>query len=83
MEASNRLSEDARGDRIMYVCLCKGVTCRQIRERVRQGEARSLRDLSRSLGVATQCGKCGRCARALIDEESASCARDDPARQCA
>jgi len=55
----------------MYVCLCKGVTCSQIRQQARQGQARSLRDLSRTLGVATQCGKCGRCARAVLEQAAA------------
>ncbi|NQD37199.1 bacterioferritin-associated ferredoxin [Permianibacter sp. IMCC34836] len=49
----------------MYVCLCKAVTDRQIREAVEQG-ASSMRDLARELGVATQCGKCGCDARELL-----------------
>ena len=40
----------------------------QIREAVECGEACSLRDVSRQLGVGTQCGKCGQCARNLIKE---------------
>lgn len=52
----------------MYVCLCKNVTCGQIRSVVHSGGAGSMRDLSQKLGVATQCGKCGRCARGILEE---------------
>lgn len=51
----------------MYVCLCKGITDHQIRAEVADG-AQSLRDVSRRLGVATQCGKCAGCARQVIRE---------------
>ncbi len=51
----------------MYVCLCKGVTDHRIRAEVEAG-AKSLRDVSRRLGVATQCGKCAGCAREIIRE---------------
>ena len=51
----------------MYVCLCKGITDHQIRAEVQQG-ADTLRDISRRLGVATQCGKCAGCARQVIRE---------------
>ncbi len=67
----------------MYVCLCKGVTCSQIRDCARRGEAASLRDLSRALGVATQCGKCGRCARELLEAARAGEAESGAALQCA
>lgn len=52
----------------MYVCLCKNVTCGQIRSAVHSGNADTMRDLSQKLGVATQCGKCGRCARGILEE---------------
>ncbi|MBZ0071369.1 MAG: (2Fe-2S)-binding protein [Gammaproteobacteria bacterium] len=52
----------------MYVCLCKGVTCGAIRTAVTHQGAASLRDLSRDLGVATQCGKCARSARQVLDD---------------
>lgn len=42
----------------MYVCLCKGITDSQIRQAIEEGGASSIKDLRRSLGVATQCGKC-------------------------
>ena len=54
----------------MYVCLCKGVTDHQIRAELQQG-ADTLRDISRRLGVATQCGKCAGCARQVIREAAA------------
>ena len=61
----------------MYVCLCKGVTCSAIRSAVTEQGVASLRDLSRDLGVATQCGKCARTARQLLDEAlGADCAGD-------
>lgn len=51
----------------MIVCLCKQVSCRDIRAAADNG-AGSLRDLSRLLGVATQCGKCAQCARGVLQE---------------
>jgi bacterioferritin-associated ferredoxin len=60
---------------VMYVCLCKGVTCSAIRSAVAEQGATSLRDLSRDLGVATQCGKCARTARQVLDDAlGAGCA---------
>lgn len=41
----------------MYVCLCKGVTDRAIREAVSDG-ARSWREVREQTGCADQCGKC-------------------------
>ncbi|HEY9199326.1 MAG TPA: (2Fe-2S)-binding protein [Gammaproteobacteria bacterium] len=57
----------------MYVCLCKGVTCNAIRSAVQDQGAVSLRDLSRELGVATQCGKCAHSARQVLNEALGSC----------
>jgi bacterioferritin-associated ferredoxin len=51
----------------MYVCICHAVTEHQIRSEVHAG-AGSLREVSARLGVATRCGKCGKCARRLIHE---------------
>ncbi|PAU86480.1 (2Fe-2S)-binding protein [Pseudomonas sp. WN033] len=51
----------------MYVCLCKGVTDRQIRDAINSG-ACSMRDLRESLDVASQCGKCGRDCKSLLNE---------------
>lgn len=58
----------------MYVCLCKGVTDRQIRAEVEDG-AQNLREVSRRLGVATQCGKCAGCARQVI-RDAVACRSD-------
>ncbi|GAB4355933.1 MAG: hypothetical protein Kow006_22700 [Gammaproteobacteria bacterium] len=49
----------------MYVCLCKGVTERDIESAVQNGATR-LADLARTLGVATCCGQCGSCAADLL-----------------
>jgi bacterioferritin-associated ferredoxin len=52
----------------MYVCVCHGVTDTDIRRLVRTEGACTLRELSQQLGVATQCGKCGRCAKQVLCE---------------
>jgi bacterioferritin-associated ferredoxin len=49
----------------VYVCLCKGITDRQIRHAVDAG-AGSYRAVRECLGVATQCGKCGCLARDIV-----------------
>ena len=51
----------------MYVCVCRGITDTRIRQEVADG-ASSMRDLNERLGVASQCGKCGRCAKGVLAE---------------
>ncbi len=58
---------------IMYVCLCKGITDTQIRAAVEDG-AISIKEVNRTLGVASQCGKCGILARDIVRESLADLA---------
>ena len=51
----------------MYVCVCKAITDHQIREAARNG-ARTLDDLRRDLGVASECGNCAAYARQYLEE---------------
>ena len=51
----------------MYVCICKQITCGQIRAAASEGVS-SVRDLKQQLGVASQCGKCAGCARGVLEE---------------
>jgi bacterioferritin-associated ferredoxin len=55
----------------MYVCLCNAITDREIRAAADLG-ARSLDDLSSTLGVATCCRRCADCARNVLDEHLAN-----------
>jgi len=49
----------------MYVCLCHGVTDRDIREAAENGVS-SMRQLGKELGVGTQCGRCACTARDIL-----------------
>jgi bacterioferritin-associated ferredoxin len=49
----------------MYICVCKAVTDRQIKQAVGEG-ACSLRDLTREFGLGTGCGKCVPAAREVL-----------------
>ncbi|MBK5915351.1 (2Fe-2S)-binding protein [Rhodocyclus purpureus] len=51
----------------MYVCVCKAVTERNIREAALAG-ARRLKDLRRELGVTSDCGLCAASAQACLRE---------------
>lgn len=51
----------------MYVCICRGITDRQIRRAVEEG-ARTLREVQKTLPLAHCCGRCGPAARELIRE---------------
>lgn len=64
----------------MYVCICNGVTDREIRAAVGRG-ARRLEDLSRELGVATGCGSCACAANELLSEAPAPSASHAGPRQ--
>lgn len=51
----------------MYVCICKGITDTQIRATVEAG-ASSLREVRNSLGVTSQCGKCGVLTQQIVQD---------------
>lgn len=51
----------------MYVCMCHGITDRQIREAVCDGVA-SMHELCAELGVASGCGRCAQFAQEVLDE---------------
>lgn len=56
----------------MYVCLCNGITDRDIRGAISLG-VRTMDELSAATGVATCCGRCADCARGMLDECPAPC----------
>jgi len=55
----------------MYVCICRQVTDHQIRDVCRRGSV-SFRDLQAQTGIASECGKCGNLAQAIVKEYSKS-----------
>ncbi len=57
----------------MYVCVCLGITDRQIRRAVEQG-AHTLGEVQMKLPVGACCGRCEDCAREVIrDCQRESC----------
>ncbi|MEM1403702.1 MAG: bacterioferritin-associated ferredoxin [Pseudomonadota bacterium] len=54
----------------MFVCVCNGITDKQIRSAVASG-ASSVQDLKDALGVASQCGTCFDYAEEIIAETRA------------
>lgn len=61
----------------MYVCVCQGVTDRQIREAALAG-ARTLKDLRRELGVTRDCNCCATCAHQYLKEARTFQAKSSP-----
>ena len=55
----------------MYVCLCTGVTDREIREAAENGIS-SMRQLGKELGVGRQCGRCACTAREILRDSRSS-----------
>ena len=53
--------------RRMYICICHGVTDRDIAQAVSDG-AESFFEVQAALGVSTQCGKCSELARGIVAE---------------
>jgi len=62
----------------MFVCICKGITEKQIKVSVAEG-ASSVRDLYRELELGSQCGKCVGFARQVLNSELAECTYYDAA----
>lgn len=65
----------------MYVCVCQAVTERQVREAVNQGIS-SMRGLREQLGVASECGRCARCAHGIL-KECKNCPKQSEVLACA
>ncbi|WP_416776985.1 bacterioferritin-associated ferredoxin [Xenorhabdus budapestensis] len=53
----------------MYICLCNAINDKTIRNAVRQQHVRSIRELKSFVPVGSDCGKCVRQAREIINEE--------------
>ncbi|MCC8380995.1 bacterioferritin-associated ferredoxin [Xenorhabdus sp. PB30.3] len=53
----------------MYICLCNAISDKAIRNAVRQQNVRSIRELKNFVPVGSDCGKCVRQAREIINEE--------------
>ena len=53
----------------MIICVCRGVTERQVRQAARSGST-CLDRLGSELGVATQCGRCRDCALRILRDEA-------------
>lgn len=51
----------------MYICLCKGITDKHIRDAVIDG-AQSYANVRQQLGMASQCGQCSVEAKAIVKE---------------
>jgi bacterioferritin-associated ferredoxin len=52
----------------MYICVCHGITDRQIRRAVDEG-ARTLFEVQMQLPVGACCGRCADSAEALIHDQ--------------
>ncbi len=55
----------------MYVCICRQITDHQIKDLCRDGVS-SVTDLRDRLGVASECGKCGKLAQSIVKEYARS-----------
>ncbi|WP_114196115.1 bacterioferritin-associated ferredoxin [Edaphovirga cremea] len=53
----------------MYVCLCNAVSDKVIRQVVRRYQPQSIQQLRNFVPVGTQCGKCIRVARQIMEDE--------------
>ena len=51
----------------MYICICNGITDKQIRRAAKAG-AMSIRALQNELGVAAGCGSCREAASEILSE---------------
>lgn len=60
----------------MYVCLCLGVTIEAVSSAVAAG-ARTCRQVSDACGAGSECGRCRRSIRSIIDTRSAVVDHDE------
>ncbi len=56
----------------MYVCLCKGVTDKQIREEMKNKSPAKFKEICNKLGVGKDCGMCSLTANEILQEIQSS-----------
>ncbi len=52
----------------MYICICHGVTDTQIESAIDSG-ATCMKSLSSELKVGSQCGKCRKCTKRVLNSK--------------
>lgn len=57
--------EEGELESSMYVCLCRGITDKQVRDAAQSGH-QSVEDMREALGIASQCGQCSGLVEELI-----------------
>jgi bacterioferritin-associated ferredoxin len=58
-------------DKLMYVCICKGITEKQIQEAVTSRHSNNPKEILKALGVGSDCGTCVEDAVKTLLEQSA------------
>ena len=51
----------------MYICVCHGVTDKQIQQAVVEEGVGNIRELRQKMSLGNQCGKCVQMAQQIID----------------
>jgi bacterioferritin-associated ferredoxin len=64
----------------MYICICHGLSDKQLHHAVAESVVRTFEQLQACTGVATCCGACEPCAREILEDKLDSVA---PAPQAA
>lgn len=64
----------------MYVCICKAITEKQVREAVRNG-VHTFKELRHTLGVAIECGQCAGFAHRCLKAAKESQRKEDKASE--
>lgn len=52
----------------MFVCMCYGITDKQIKSAVETQGVGNIRELKHLLALGSQCGKCVELAQTIIDD---------------
>ncbi|WP_206486041.1 (2Fe-2S)-binding protein [Thalassotalea sp. G2M2-11] len=52
----------------MYVCICKGITDKQVAQHVLNDGAGSIRELKQHLDISSQCGTCTKVIQKVIND---------------
>ena len=64
----------------MYICLCKGITDKQIKKELEGKNPGQFKEVCSKLGVGSDCGTCMLRSEELLNEVSAAYQKSKPAK---